>query len=120
MNLLRFLCGLPDGGLHPGDEIKVLDDSGEVVLATYKGKGKHARGRVVVTYTQGRYTGIDQYVARERVVGLVGKKAEPVLAHHGGWNQMKEVTRTSLPLYCSRWLGRISTVLCRHCPYGEP
>ena len=93
MNLLRFLNGLPDDGLHSGDDIEVLDDSGEVVHATYKGKGKHARGHVVVTYTQGRYTGIDQYVERERVVGLVDKQAEPVLAHPRGWNQMKEVRK---------------------------
>ncbi len=91
MNLLRLLCGLPDDGLNPGDDIKVLDDSGEVVLATYEGRGKHARGCVVVTYTQGRYIGMGQYVSRERIVGLVGKKAEPVFAPHRGWNLMKEV-----------------------------
>ena len=87
MNFLSFLRGLPDDGLHPGDVIEVRDDTGEVVLATYKGKGKHARGQVVVTYTQVRYTGMGQYVERERIVG---KKAEPGFAHHEGWKEMKE------------------------------
>src|SRR5258708_14223381 len=77
------------GDLAPGDTVEVLDDSGDTVEATYK--GKHAGGRVVVTYTQGRYTGMGQYVERERIVGPVGKKAEPGLAHHRGWDQMKEV-----------------------------
>ncbi len=90
MNFLSFLRGLPDDGLHPGDVIEVRDDTGEVVLATYKGKGKHARGQVVVTYTQGRYTGMGQYVERERIVG---KKAEPIFAHHRGWDQMEEVRK---------------------------
>ena len=91
MYLLSFLRGLSHDGLQPGNTIEVLDDTGEVTLATYKGKGKQAGGRVVVTYTQGRYTGMGQYVERERIVGPVGKKAEPGLAHHRGWDQMKEV-----------------------------
>ena len=77
------------GDLAPGDTVEVLDDSGDSVEATYK--GKHAGGRVVVTYTQGRYAGMGQYIERERIVGLVGKKAEPGFAHHGGWKEMKEV-----------------------------
>ncbi len=76
------------GDLAPGDTVEVLDDSGETVEAIYK--GKHAGGRIVVTYTQGRYTGMGQYVERERIVGLVGKKAEPGFAHHEGWKEMKE------------------------------
>ena len=76
------------GDLAPGDTVEVLDDSGETVEAIYK--GKHAGGRIVVTYTQGRYTGMGQYVERERIVGLVGKKAEPGFAHHRGWKEMKE------------------------------
>lgn len=93
MDLLGFLCGLSHDGLQPGDTIKVLDDTGEVTLATYKGKGKYAGGRVVVTYTQGRYTGMGQYVERERIVGPVGKKAEPGLAYHEGWKEMKEARK---------------------------
>ncbi len=93
MDLLGFLRGLSHDGLQPGDTIKVLDDTGEVTLATYKGKGKYAGGRVVVTYTQGRYTGMGQYVERERIVGPVGKKAEPGLAYHEGWKEMKEARK---------------------------
>ena len=89
MDLLSFLRGLSHDGLQPGDTIVILNDSGDTVEATYK--GKHAGGRVVVTYTQGRYTGMGQYVERERIVGPVGKKAEPGLAHYRGWDQMKEV-----------------------------
>ena len=59
---------------EPGETIAVLDDSGETVEATFEGKGKHAGGRVVVTYTEGRYEGMGQYVERERIVG---KKAAP-------------------------------------------
>ena len=87
MDLLSFLRGLSHDGLQPGDTIEVLDDSGDTVEATYESKGKHAGGRVVVTYTQGRYTGVGQYVERERIVG---KKAEPGFAHHEGWKEMKE------------------------------
>jgi len=83
---LRNLFSRP-GDLAPGDTIEVLDDSGNVVEATYESKGKHAGGRVVVTYTQGRYTGMGQYVERERIVG---KKAEPGFAHYEGWKEMKE------------------------------
>ena len=60
--------------LAPGDTVEVLNDSGETVEATFEGKGKHAGGRVVVTYTQGRYEGMGQYVEREHIVG---KKAAP-------------------------------------------
>ncbi len=60
--------------LESGDTVEVLDDSGDTVEATYEGKGKHAGGRVVVTYTEGRYEGMGQYVERERIVG---KKPEP-------------------------------------------
>ena len=52
------------GDLAPGDTVEVLNDSGETVEAIYKGKGKHAGGRIGVTYTQGRYTGMGQYVQR--------------------------------------------------------
>jgi hypothetical protein len=62
------------GDLGPGDTIEVLDDSGDTVEATYKGKGKRAGGRVVVTYTEERYEGMGQYVERERIAG---KKPEP-------------------------------------------
>ena len=62
MSLLSFLRG------SSHDELQ----SGDTVEATYK--GKHAGGRVVVTYTQGRYEGMGQYVERGRIVG---KKAEP-------------------------------------------
>ena len=46
-----------------------------------------------MTYTQGRYTGMGQYVERERIVGPVGKKAEPGLAYHEGWKEMKEARK---------------------------
>jgi len=59
---------------EPGDTIEVLDDSDDTVEATYEGKGKRSGGRVVVTYTEGRYEGMGQYVERERIVS---KKAEP-------------------------------------------
>src|SRR5258708_5229409 len=65
------------GDLAPGDTVE----------ATYEGKGKHAGGRVVVTYTQGRYKGMGQYVERERIVG---KKAKPGFEHQEGWKEMKE------------------------------
>ena len=60
--------------LEPGDTIEVLDESGDTVEATFEGKGRHAGGRVVVTYSEGRYEGMGQYVERERIVR---KKAEP-------------------------------------------
>ncbi len=60
--------------LEPGDTVEVLGDSGETVEATYEGKGKRSGGRVVVTYTEGRYEGMGQYVERRRIVS---KKAEP-------------------------------------------
>jgi hypothetical protein len=60
--------------LEPGDTIEVLDESGDTVEATYEGKGKRSGGRVVVTYSEGRYEGMGQYVERERIVS---KKAEP-------------------------------------------
>jgi len=74
MSLLSFLRGSSHDELQSGDTIAVLDDSGDTVEATYEGKGKHAGGRVVVTYIEGRYEGMGQYVERERIVG---KKAEP-------------------------------------------
>ena len=70
MGLLRFFSRSSDP--EPGETIEVLDDSGDSVEATYE--GKHAGGRVVVTYTEGRYEGMGQYVERERIVG---KKAAP-------------------------------------------
>jgi hypothetical protein len=72
MGLLRFFSR--SSVASPGDTIEVLDDSGDTVEAIYEGKGKHAGGRVVVTYTEGRYEGMGQYVERERIVG---KKAAP-------------------------------------------
>jgi hypothetical protein len=58
----------------PGETLEVIDDSGDTVEATFEGKGTYAGGRVVVTYTEGRYEGMGQYVERERIVR---KKAEP-------------------------------------------
>ena len=72
MGLLSFFSKSSDPG--PGETIEVIDESGDTVEATFEGKGKHAGGRVVVTYTEGRYEGMGQYVERERIVR---KKAEP-------------------------------------------
>jgi hypothetical protein len=85
MGLRSFFSRSDD--LAPGDTIEVLDDSGETVEATFK---RNAGRRVVVTYTQGRYTGMGQYIERERIVA---KKAKSIFAHHREWNQMKEVRK---------------------------
>lgn len=74
MGLLGFLRGSSNDEPQLGETIEVVDDSGETVEATFEGKGKHAQGRVVVHYTEGRYEGMGQYVERERIVG---KKAAP-------------------------------------------
>jgi membrane protein implicated in regulation of membrane protease activity len=84
MRFLSFWRGLPKDGLHAGAIVKVLDYSGDTVEATLE---RNVGRRVVVTYMQGRYTGMGQYVKRERIVG---KQAEPAFAHHRGWDQMKE------------------------------
>ena len=72
MGLLSFFSKSSDP--EPGETIEVIDESGDTVEATFEGRGKHTGGRVVVTYTEGRYEGMGQYVERERIVR---KKAEP-------------------------------------------
>ena len=79
MGFLNFFSRPSDP--EPGETIEVLDDSGDTVEATFEGKGKHAQGRVIVHYTEGRYEGMGQYyegmgqyVERERIVS---RKAAP-------------------------------------------